>query len=66
MRGRRRGLKTEGEGLINILPLNRGGLLECGGGGGLNRGFTVFYCRRLNLLMIIGSCYPSDKNLSSG
>ena len=42
MRGRRRGLKTEGEGLINILPLNRGGLLECGGGGGLIEDLQYF------------------------
>ena len=31
MRGRGRGLNREGEGLINILPLKRGGLLERGG-----------------------------------
>ena len=49
MRGRGRGLKREGEGLINILPLKRGGLLERGG---LNREFTVFYWRRLSPLPV--------------
>ena len=42
MRGRRRGLKREGEGLINILPLKRGGLLEWGGGGGLIEDLRYF------------------------
>ena len=30
-------------GLINFLPLKRGARLEAGGGGRLNRGFTVIY-----------------------
>ena len=44
-RGRRGGgLNRKGGGVINFLPLKRGGLLERGGAylrGGLNRGFTV-------------------------
>ena len=41
MRGWERALIERG-GLINFPPLKRRDLFE-GGGGGLNRGFTVFY-----------------------
>ena len=42
-------------GLINLLPLKRESLFERrGGGGGLNRGFTVFFGKNLEQVIELG------------